>query len=118
MVWEDGQSPEKQKEESGADKEMHSVLIDSVEDPEVDTCVPGTSFLLKASLWPGSGVEEVGRDQGKGPREAGLTDAVAREKTFHFSSRWRHLAGYLKRAGSVCGRCSQTAGPPGTATVP
>jgi len=43
---------------------MNNILINPVEDPDTDTCVPGLSFLLKASLWPGSGLEEVGGDQG------------------------------------------------------
>ena len=78
---------------------MNNILINPVEDPDMDTCVPGLSFLLKASLWP---------------EEAGLADATARGKTLHFSSRWRHLAGYPKRACSGwkkgCVRYSQTAG--------
>lgn len=43
---------------------MNNMIIKPVEDPDKDTCVPGLSFLLKAPLWPGSGLEEVGQDQG------------------------------------------------------
>lgn len=43
---------------------MNNMLINPVEDPDMDSRVPGLSFLLKASLWPGSGLEEVGGDQG------------------------------------------------------